>query len=161
MGQSATTIATQFELHTRLFNNVLDGIDDSQANHRASETVNHIKWLAGHLTATRYGMKDFGNVQGEDPYGEMFGHGKAIENRDDYPSLESIKSNWNAISGPIAEGLKNLPQEVLDGASPAQVPVNDETLGGFLTFLMHHEAYHIGQIGILRKYAGKDAMSYA
>jgi len=33
-------------------------------------------------------------------------------------------------------------------------------MNGFLAFLMHHEAYHIGQPGILRKYLGKEAMKY-
>ena len=160
MGHSATTLATQFELHTRLFNNVLDGIADPDANSRASDTVNHIKWLAGHLTSTRFSMKKMGNLEQEDPYADMFAHGQSISEDVEYPSIESIKSNWNAISEALANGLKNMPQEALQSPAPTQVPVDDTSLGGFLAFLMHHEAYHIGQMGILRKYVGKEAMKY-
>ena len=53
---SAQTLAAQFDLHTRLFNNVLDGITDAETQERARDTVNHVKWLAGHLTSTRFSM---------------------------------------------------------------------------------------------------------
>ena len=55
----------------------------------------------------------------------------------------------------------HLPDEVLGSPAPTKTPIADETLGGMLAFLMHHEAYHIGQMDLLRKYLGKDAMSYA
>ena len=158
---TTATLSTQFDLHTRLFNNVLDEISDVEANDRASDTVNHIKWLAGHLTATRYGMTKIGGNEQENPYGELFGHGKGISNEAEYPGIAEIKEKWNAISSDISAGLSNMPGEALNGPAPTQTPVNDETLGGFLSFLMHHEAYHLGQMGILRKYLGKDAMSYS
>lgn len=33
-------------------------------------------------------------------------------------------------------------------------------LAGFMTLLNHHQAYHIGQIGILRRGFGKEPMEY-
>lgn len=157
---SPATLATQFELHTRLFNNVLEGIDDSSANGRASDEVNHIKWLAGHLTNARHMMKDFGGIEEDDPHGELFGHGKSISEAVEYPSLDEIRDRWNSISHRIGAGLSNLPDDVLNGPAPGRFPVADDTMAGMLAFLMHHEAYHIGQIGILRKYIGKEAMEY-
>jgi len=43
---SAQTLAAQFDLHTRLFNNVLDGITDAEAQERARDSVNHLTWPA-------------------------------------------------------------------------------------------------------------------
>jgi uncharacterized damage-inducible protein DinB len=157
----AHTLSLQFDLHTRLFNNVLDGIDDAEADQRASQTVNHIKWLAGHLLATRYGFKELGGLDVENPYAELFAHGKPIDDHATYPPLDDIRERWNAISSKISEAFVNLPSEIADGPSPVNVPVGDMTLGGFLSFLMHHEAYHLGQMGILRKYLGKEGMNYA
>ncbi len=157
----ANTLSLQFDLHTRLYNNVLDSIDDTEADQRASQTVNHIKWLAGHLLAARYGFKDLAGLDVENPYADVFEHGKSIDDQVTYPPLADIRERWNAISGKISEAFANLPSDAADGPSPFDVPVGDKTLGGFLSFLMHHEAYHLGQMGILRKYAGKDAMSYA
>ena len=31
---------------------------------------------------------------------------------------------------------------------------------GTIAFLVHHEAYHIGQLALLRRYTGSPAMSY-
>ena len=158
---SAQTLAAQFDLHTRLFNNVLDGITDAEAEERARDTVNHLIWLAGHLTSTRFGMGKVTGLQEQDPWSELFSHGHGISDEGDYPSIDEIRAKWNAISGTISASLAHLPDEVLGSPAPAKVPINDETLGGMLAFLMHHEAYHIGQMGLLRKYLGKDAMSYA
>ena len=155
-----STVKQQFDLHTRLFNNVLDGISNADTDSRANDHVNHLKWLAGHLTSTRFGFKDLAQFETANPYGEVFGHGKAIDPTADYPSIESIKENWNAISGPISEALGNLPEAALQGDAP-KVPIGDGKFGDFLDFIMHHEAYHIGQMGILRKFMGMDAMKYS
>ncbi len=53
MNDQIKSIKVQFDLHTRLYNNVLRDISDQDADSRLSETVNHIKWLAGHLMSTR------------------------------------------------------------------------------------------------------------
>lgn len=155
-----STIKQQFDLHTRLFNNVLDGISDTDTNSRANEHVNHLKWLAGHLCSARFGFKDLAQLDQADPYGDLFGHGKAINPEADYPSIENIRENWNAISGQISAAFDQLPAEALEANAP-KVPIGDGKMGDFLDFLMHHEAYHIGQMGILRRFLGKDAMSYA
>ena len=157
---SAQTLVTQFDLQTRLFNNVLDGISDAEADVRVRDNVNHIKWLAGHLTSTRFSMGKIGRLEAEDPWAELFSHGHGLREDADYPSIDAIKAQWNAISGPISAGLANLPDAALSSPAPAKVPVNDDTLGGMLAFLMHHEAYHIGQLGLLRRILGKEAMKY-
>lgn len=154
-----STIKKQFDLHTRLFNNVLDGIADQEADARANDHVNHLKWIAGHLTATRFGFKKLAGFEQENPFGEYFSHGKSIDPKVDYPPIETIKENWNAISGKISEAFGNLSEEALAANAP-QVPIGKGKMGDFIDFLMHHEAYHIGQMGILRKFAGFEALKY-
>ncbi len=155
-----STVKQQFDLHTRLFNNVLDGITDPDTNSRANDHVNHIKWLAGHLTSTRFGFKDLAQLEEGDPYKELFAHGKSIDPNADYPSIDNIRENWNGISGQISNALASLPEEALQADAP-KVPIGEGKMGDFLDFLMHHEAYHIGQMGILRRFLGKEAMSYS
>ena len=36
-----------------------------------------------------------------------------------------------------------------------------KTTLGMLTFLVQHDSYHIGQLSLLRKYAGMPAMQYS
>ena len=154
------TLKHQLDLHTRLFNNVLDGFADSETQNRANDQVNHLKWLAGHLTSTRFGFKDLAQLGEADPYGDLFGHGKALDPAGDYPDIASIKANWNRISEKISAAFGQLSPEILE-ADALKVPIGNGKMGEFLDFLMHHEAYHLGQMGLLRKYLGQPAMSYA
>ncbi len=156
----ACALVTQFDLHTKLFNNVLEGISELESNRRVTQHVNHVKWLAGHLTSSRFGLKDIGKLDVSDPYAELFGHGRAVRDDVDYPSIERILELWNQISDKISAGLCELPESVLNGPAPARVPIGDDTFEGMLAFLMHHEAYHIGQIGLLRRQLGKEPLSY-
>ena len=53
---SIQPVVKQFELQTRLFNNVLESIEDVKGSERLSDHVNHLQWIAGHLTNSRYGL---------------------------------------------------------------------------------------------------------
>ena len=90
---STHTLATQFDLQTRLFNNVLDDISDAEADERIRDTVNHIKWLAGHLTSSRFGMGKIGGLEAEDPWADLFSHGHGLSEDADYPSIDAIKAH--------------------------------------------------------------------
>ena len=155
------TIKDQFDLQTRLFNNVMEGIIDSDADKRLNEKVNHFKWLAGHLTNVRLSFLKLAGEPEDNSLNEFFAHGVKIDSKLDYPSLEIIKSKWQEVTEKVESKLLDIPQEVLDSKAPIDVPFGDKTMKGFLGFLMHHEAYHIGQMGLLRKYLGNEAMKYS
>ena len=158
---TAAALKAQFDLHTRLFNNALEGITDPDANSRKDENINHIKWVAGHLLNTR--LSTLSRMTGGQPdatYEAQFGRGVALDTNASYPPIEEITSKWTGSSAAISEGLTHIPEEVLASAAPVQAPIADNTMRGLLAFLVSHEAYHIGQISLLRKLAGKEAMSY-
>ncbi|MDX1429486.1 MAG: DinB family protein [Rhodothermales bacterium] len=160
MSPVACAIIAQFDLHTRLFNNVLDGISESEANTVLHPGTNNIKWLAGHLTSSRFGLKNLAGLDLKDPHAELFGHGHGFRPDREYPTIDEIRSLWESISDPISAGLSRLPEETLNGPAPTRVPIGDDTFEGMLAFLLHHEAYHIGQIGLLRRQLGKKPMAY-
>ena len=161
MASTAAALKSQFDMHTRLFNNALDGVTDAEANSRNNENVNPIKWVAGHMLNTR--LDSFSRMTGGQPdttYAAQFARGAALDPNATYPPLAEITSRWNEVSAGISEGIARIPEEVLDSKSPAQAPIADDTMRGLLSFLVSHEANHVGQQGILRKMAGKEAMSY-
>jgi uncharacterized damage-inducible protein DinB len=162
MASTAAALKAQFDFHTRLFNNVLDGISDNEANSRNNEHVNHIKWVAGHLLNTRLeGMNRLTGGEADTTYAEKFARNSVLDPTGaSYPPLSEIVSKWNEVSPDISGRINKLPEELLDSPAPAQSPIHDETFRGLMAFLVSHEAYHVGQLGILRKLAGKDAMSY-
>jgi uncharacterized damage-inducible protein DinB len=149
-------IALQFDMHTRLFNNVLQDIGEEESYNRFNNS-NNVKWLAGHLVSARYMFAGFSGLSDDDGF-KMFG--KGFDSSLDYPSLEQIKSKWNEIAPSISNGLKNLSPDDLKGKGLFQTPIGDDNLKNFIEFVLHHEAYHIGQIGFIRKQLGKEPMKY-
>ena len=151
----------QYDLHIVLFNNVLVDINEAEAERRIAPEVNNIKWLAGHLVWGQLGLANMGNVKVDIPWTDLYNtqltHLPSAEIKT--PSLEEIKAEWNKIAGPIREGLEKMSDETLN--QPIQFPLPAfKTTEALWTFINHHQAYTIGQIGILRRWLGEEAMKY-
>ena len=164
---SIQIIAKQFALHTRLFNNVLEGVEESLAGKRMTEEVNHLQWIAGHLTNARYNYAPMIGLNDTFPYKELYmdptappPNNRAINASIKYPSLSEILKCWNDYSPAFVEAISKLSDVQLSAELPFGTPINDKTMLGFLGFLTSHESYHIGQMSIIRKYLGLGAMSY-
>jgi len=165
---SASQIITkQFALHNRLFNNVLEGVEDRQGKERLSDQVNHLQWIAGHLTNSRYNFAPMLGLTATFPYKELYTdaskpppNNRAIDESIQYPSLSETLDYWNNFSAAFVEGVSKLSEEQLAKELPFGTPIGDKTLLGLLGFLVSHESYHVGQMSIIRKYLGLDAMSY-
>lgn len=149
-----------FDLQTRLFNNVINGVEDSHATARANEKVNHIKWLAGHLVSTRHMLAGVLGANVEEKYADLYAQGKGLQPDADYPPLADIKTEWQKITEVVRPLIANLKKEALGSPIPFPVPVAEQNVNGFVSFLLHHEAYHLGQLGLLRKYQGYEPMNY-
>jgi hypothetical protein len=163
---SIQPVTKQFILQTRLFNNVLEGIEDRKGSDRLSEYVNHLQWIAGHLTNSRYHLAPALGLSGHFPYDEAYTdlsqpppHNRAIDPSVKYPSLTEIKKSWNEFAAGFAEKISALSSEQLESETPARVPTG-KTLSDLLSFIASHESYHIGQMSIIRKSLGLPAMSY-
>ncbi len=158
---STQSLKAQFDLQTRLFNNATEGITEDESGARKSEHINNMKWIAGHLLNTRLGS--LGKVAGlapDESYNAQFGRGNSYDPNATYPPISEIKAKWESTAADISNGISNIPEEVLAAKSQAQVPIADDTMRGLVAFLVSHEAYHIGQLGMLRKMIGKEAMSF-
>lgn len=153
----------QFDLHQKLFNNVLEGFTDKETNQRlhGDTNMNHVKYLAGHLLNSQYGLAMLANIEREVKWNKLFAAAGQSEAKDDieYPTIEEIKAEWNEMYSPVRKGLEKLTLEELNKKPPGNLDFW-QTSGEMWAFLNHHQAYHIGQIGILRKGFGKEPMRY-
>jgi DinB superfamily len=163
---SIQPVSKQFALQTRLFNNVLEGIEDLRGSERLSGQVNHLQWIAGHLTNSRYRLAPVLGLDISFPYAEMYNdftqpapHNRVIDASIKYPLLTEIKKYWNELAGGFVEKISGLSSGQLAGETPVTVPTG-KTLSDLLSFISSHESYHIGQMSIIRKYLGLSAMSY-
>ena len=163
---SIQPVVKQFEMQTRLFNNVLEEIEDIKGSERLSEHVNHLQWIAGHLTNSRYGIATGLGIKASFPYKEQYTdptepppHNRSIHASVKYPSLTEIKKSWNDLAAQFSEKISGLSDEQLASGIPFPVPTG-KTYRDLLSFIASHESYHIGQMSIIRKYLGLSAMSY-
>lgn len=149
-----------FNLNERLFTNALAGVTDEHAKQRISSHNNPMNWLTTHTVWARYNIAAILGKPGTNPYTGMFEGFKPFEETMQFDSLDKLKEEWKKASQLLREGLASITEEQLDGPAPFQNPTGDQTVGGTIAFLAQHESYDIGQMGILKKYLTKEAMSY-
>ncbi len=157
-------LLAQFDLHHRLYNNVLAGFTDDETNCRLhdNENINHVKYIAGHLLNSQYGLAKIVGMEPEVKWNDLFAVMGKSEAKDDfsYPDIEEIKAEWNEMYEQVRAGLSKLSAEDLSKKAPAPFDNIANSVGELWTFINHHTSYHIGQIGILRRGFGKEPMSY-
>ncbi len=157
-------LLTQYDLHQRLFNNVLDGFSDKETNQRLNDDpcINHVKYLTGHLLNSQYGLAAMAGMDPDVKWNELFAVMGQSEAKDNfpYPSIEEIKEEWNLMHSPLRSRLEKLTPEMLEAKPPALFDQVAASSGELWAFINHHIAYHIGQIGILRKGFSKTPMQY-
>ena len=149
-----------YDLQSGLFAEVLSGISDEEATQRMSENTNSVAWIAGHTVDIQYNIAMMLGIVQENPYAAQFGFGKPFDAAASYPTLEKMQSDWNALTPQIKEAMSKLTTERLESGLPFQIPFAEQNLNGFLAFQMHHLGYELGQLGLYRKFLGKEAMSY-
>jgi hypothetical protein len=158
-------LLTQFDLHYRLYNNVLEGFSDEQTNRRlyGNTQINHVKYLAGHLLNSQYGLAQMAGLNPDVKWNDLFavmGQSQAKDNFP-YPTIEEIKAEWNQLYQPLRQALERLTPEMLIKTPPEPFNQAAATSGELWAFINHHIAYHIGQVGVLRKGFRKKPMRYS
>ncbi len=142
----------------------LEGITPEEAMKPPEAGGNCINWVAGHILACR----DIISKQlGKEPHfgeeeGRPYRRGSApLEPGAACVDLPGLLEGLNRTSAALADTIKSLEEETLaDTLNPSvfPLPVEKPTLGAWLTLFLFHECYHAGQVGILRRLAGKAAV---
>ncbi|MFC2083508.1 DinB family protein [Bacteroidota bacterium] len=160
MNNKLITLNNMLSLNTRLLVNCFENVSNSQAQERINEKTNPMIFILMHILDARYYLARYVGIHIESPYKKISGKAKKFEDIKEYPTISEILEYWKEIGELIYDGISNLEEEKLEKKSSFSFPVNDNTVLGAITFLIHHESYHIGQLGYLRKLIGLEAMSY-
>jgi hypothetical protein len=165
---SKKVLLDQYDLHQVLYNNVLADISDEESDKCITDPMNSVKWLAGHLAWAQLNLSNIGGVPVDFAWRDHYHTKQGASPADlaappsEVPTLQTILDKWNEMAPLIRAGLESLPNQALESvvAIPHPIAPFDDTLAGLWAFINHHQAYTIGQIGILRRGLGKDAMKY-
>ncbi|HSB54900.1 MAG TPA: DinB family protein [Gemmatimonadales bacterium] len=149
-------------LNTRLYRNCLTGLSDEQAQKRANGRgeTNSAAFIAAHLVDSRYYLLNLLGRKVPSPLKGCEGGFMRIDKVIGYPPLSEIQAAWTAVGELIERQLETMSPAALD-AKFEDFPMPIPTVLGALSFMTQHECYHLGQLGLLRKHAGFEAMAYS
>ncbi|MEJ7738427.1 MAG: DinB family protein [Chitinophagaceae bacterium] len=148
-----------YDLHTKLFPNVIEGISEKDANNRLNTRANHPAWLTGSLVQQRYELANALDAGMQPTFHELFKDHKGIQDNTTYPPLHAFKKDWEEVTPVLREALLNMNDDQLDSVAPFDMG-EEVTYYQGISFLIDRESYCIGQIGLWRRLLGYEAMKY-
>jgi hypothetical protein len=154
MHPSIGQVAEQFRITTNLFIKAMADVEAQRAMTRPGPVSNPLLWLAGHTTHFRTRILTLLGVPRDFPWGSVFDTGAKVGPPDIYPAPEEILAMWEELSELLMERLSALTEEDLAAPPTSRVPTTDATLRGAIGYFSLHEAYHVGQMGYVRKWLG-------
>lgn len=147
-----------------MFREFIDTLEPELWYRMPAEGVTHIAWQVGHITIANYGLgmmrirgkraEDAGLIP--ESYSTNFGRG-SVPSTDQsiYPSPERLVEIYKRVNDQLLEEMETYTLEQLDEPSLPEHPLF-KTKFDTLVFLPYHAMMHLGQMGLLRRLAGKD-----
>ena len=154
MGADLAMIASMFKANSQLFRKATQGVPPERWLAQPSEDSNHLLWIAGHLVVHRAKVPKLLGGEWSAPWQVLFARGTRPVTPEQYPGVDEIERAWAEVSEKLSTSLAGATAEVLAKPAPQKSPSFDGSVGGQIAFLCYHEAYHLGQMGFLRKWLG-------
>ena len=149
-----STAAHAYRQNAALLNKSFEGLKAEEWLTSPKPTSNPELWILGHVVWARsMALKLLGSPW-ERPWLSLFARGAKLPERSQYPSPEEIMLGWQEVSTNLTAALEGATDEVLSAPAPEKSPSFDGKVGGMVTFLAFHEAYHVGQAAYLRCWMG-------
>lgn len=158
---AATEIITADFIYRRnqqLLAKAIDGLTDEQWSARPDGSGNSVLWLVGHLVWARSRALRLVGFTWSRPWLDQFVRGSNPAETAAYPSRTELLDAWHDLCESFPATLGEISHDAL--AKPVQQPSPsfDGTVGGMISFLAMHEAYHVGQVAYARRLLGKDGV---
>ena len=149
---NADLLLNQFQASHSVLRRNLEGIRHEESLQAPRDGGNSLNWVLGHLVSTRNLVLDLlGQPSVITPEQAVAYRGEGGDPSRFLP-LDDLKLALERSQEAINAGFETL--SLQDMSSPAY----GSTVGGMLGVLAFHEAYHGGQIGILRRSLGHEGV---
>jgi uncharacterized damage-inducible protein DinB len=160
MDARVAPLADMLRLNTRLFRNCLQDMTEEQARMRPSPGANSAAFVAAHVADARFYLLKLLGAERPSPLARYLGGWKGIDEITEWPSLVEIQAAWTEAAHALRDRLETMTTAELDAPLKTGFPVEPKTPRAVLGFLVQHDAYHVGQLSLLRKCVGLPAMKY-
>ena len=149
----AEPLALLFKINNSLVHRGFEGLTDDEAWQQIDGKGNPIAWIIGHVTETRGQMLGLIGAPWDAGWGGKFKRGGELYDRFAYPTRGEIEEKFTETHGRMRAAFATLSAESLAAPSPASL-AGAKTVADLLAFFAFHEAYHLGQVGFIRKQFG-------
>jgi uncharacterized damage-inducible protein DinB len=167
MDERLVPIRGIFRSNEGLFRVALAGVGGAAGEPGAHEAwlersgqANHLAFLAVHLTGARYYIVKFLGGSAHDPLEHYHGKARSIDDIVEFPSPAEVLEAWDEAAPLLDSALAQAAPEFLDGDSGLPFPAPGPSRLHALTFLAQHEAYHLGQMCLIRRIHGLPAAEW-
>ncbi len=149
-------LLNRLELHNKVLVDAVADVSHEEALVVPEKGGNSINWLVGHLLVSRADL--LMAMREKDPLPDGFReiYSRGTDSRKGSPlfPFEEVKDLWELVHVLLRQMLMRLDRDVSVAGSDetAALPVDRLELSLF------HEAYHIGQVALLRRIIGKEGV---
>ncbi len=146
---TGSEMAAEFERNTRILKRNLTEVTEQKSRIRQSGGGNSVNWLVGHMLRSRLNMLNLLGAEADELAASLEPYRRARDGgyRDEeLMTLEDLIVQWDRV--------QDLLGAALDSADMSGDGGEHGTLGQAVMFYNFHEAYHLGQAGILRRVMG-------
>jgi len=137
-----------------------EGITQAESLIQPKAAGNCMNWVVGHLLAVYHEVLPLVGQEPVLPEAQLrrYVRGSApIKDMSGALDINVMLTAWDETCKRIDAGLATLTTAQMDAPAPTS-PMNNpkETIGSLLGVICWHQAYHVGQTGILRRVVGKE-----
>lgn len=136
----------------------LEGITHEESLIQPRPDGNSLNWVLGHLVCVYNNSLPLFGQQPVIDRERLAHYDRGSPPLDPAKALElgELTAAWNQVADRVDAGLAELSGDVLDRPAPFSPSGNpNETVRSLVSTVMFHQAYHSGQLGLLRRIAGK------
>ena len=149
-----TASVMTLRFHDRLFRAGLGDIEAGHWENRPAEDANHLAFQFTHLLDARHYLAKLVDFETHNPLPEGVREARKVEDVKEWPGAEALLAGWTSLAEPLAMHCEQLSGEFLMEPKETKLPMPGGNRLAVFTFLVHHEAYHLGQIGQTRRELG-------
>ena len=153
-------LAKMYEFSYRAICRNLDGVSHEESLLAPADGGNCLNWVLGHIVTARSTVL---TLAGATPIPvadklSVYGRGATCDENTLFLDLATLHGYLDDSNQRLLPALSQLSEAALNREvpQPYRKPPTTGSVGEALVRLHYHEGYHNGQIGLLRRIAGKD-----
>lgn len=152
-------IAHAYAWADQILDRLVGDLSPEEWRHRDA-TGHTARWVFGHVASYRLRMLEMMGLPAPSaPWAAAFARGTSDADVPEDLDMARVIRAFHEAQGRMAAHWDALTPEHLAKPLGRTLPDGSDTLGGGIRFLAWHEAYHFGQLGVLRRLAGKPGLA--